>query len=694
MSICTEIETDLSAAPERWRRVADELAGHVDPECVRRRTLARNLAALAECRPAIYRQVIEALRSTPPLPEPTKQDARYVMTQVREKLASGAVLSLAGVGDGSVLRALALHEPTLLHGRRPAVYVFEPDLLALAGLLGRVDLSAPGGPIASSRFRWHVGPSHLESFEEELRTEKFAPIVSELIHTGSDTHQLAAELRAITDRVIEADAMRLIQNAAYYNGRDGVDAIAGRLDRKPRVMLITSRFTSVQIHATRDLADAFESLGWDAFVLCESEVWHTYSRSTLVRAIHEFRPDLVVQINHLRAEHGEAVPAGLPFVTWIQDHFDNLTSATAGRSVGPLDFVLTASTSVYRDRYGYPASQLVPIHKLTRVPYRPANWANDGEDLAFVTNASADPAWLAERDAAAFDGTAAHRDLLRKMQRRILETYEIGGSLQTAADVIRVITDVAGESLDEAVRQQFVRLIVHPFNDALYRQQGLLWAADIAERNGLTLGVYGNGWEKHARLAKHARGPIAYGRPLEELTRRTRINLQIMPNCCLHQRLLDGLVAGGFYLIRRNTADTLLTHWANFITHKLPAGVTDSESARRLVPPTFKDELESLLGRADELSVIGEKCDPVSETISIMQTGHFDANCQLLPRLDEVMFDTPAEFESLVTKFLANESLRREIAAEQRESVEARKSYTAGVRKVIDFIRTSLESAR
>ena len=43
--------------------------------------------------------------------------------------------------------------------------------------------------------------------------------------------------------------------------------------------------------------------------------------------------------------------------------------------------------------------------------------------------------------------------------------------------------------------------------------------------------------------------------PLEDLTRRSRINLQIVPFITLHQRLLDGLVAGGFFLVRDNPAD-------------------------------------------------------------------------------------------------------------------------------------------
>ena len=61
--------------------------------------------------------------------------------------------------------------------------------------------------------------------------------------------------------------------------------------------------------------------------------------------------------------------------------------------------------------------------------------------------------------------------------------------------------------------RQLVGMLTHPLNDALYRQQGLTWAAEAAREQGLHLGLYGNGWEKHPTLAEYARGPVAIRRP-------------------------------------------------------------------------------------------------------------------------------------------------------------------------------------
>src|SRR5262249_20137523 len=106
-------------------------------------------------------------------------------------------------------------------------------------------------------------------------------------------------------------------------------------------------------------------------------------------------------------------------------------------------------------------------------------------------------------------------------------------------------------------RDTLLLALWHPFNDTLYRQQALRWAANCADSLGLTLGLYGNGWDKNAEFGRFAKGYAAYGAELEELTRRSLINLQIVPFACVHQRLLDGLVSGGFFLIREHPVNRI-----------------------------------------------------------------------------------------------------------------------------------------
>ena len=61
---------------------------------------------------------------------------------------------------------------------------------------------------------------------------------------------------------------------------------------------------------------------------------HTFcSPEVILQTLLEFRPDLVVVIDHLRCELKEVFPPSLPFVTWVQDQLSHLFCTEAGESL-------------------------------------------------------------------------------------------------------------------------------------------------------------------------------------------------------------------------------------------------------------------------------------------------------------------------------------------------------------------------
>ena len=132
-------------------------------------------------------------------------------------------------------------------------------------------------------------------------------------------------------------------------------------------------------------------------------------------------------------------------------------------------------------------------------------------------------------------------------------------------------------------RDVFLHTLWHPLNDTLYRQQTLRWAVQGADKLGISLGLYGNGWEKNAEFSRHARGYAKYGTELEMLTRRTQINLHIVPFSCVHQRLLDGIACGGFFMIRDHPANHVAADIRGFLEKHLPENIATIEAARRVL---------------------------------------------------------------------------------------------------------------
>jgi hypothetical protein len=460
-------------------------------------------------------------------------------------------------------------------------------------------------------------------------------------------------------------------------------------------MFITTRFSTVLRHSVRDTADAFEQLGWQTHVLIEPDDHHRVTDLAMATAIHTYDPDLVFTLNVLRTHLNGVVPDGLPLVCWVQDHLPKLTSPGVGGTVSRNEFVLTTVAPMYTDIWGYPKRQIIETPKLTRVPQRPASWTSDGPDFCYVSNASQDPARLADATVRAQRDPALRR-LTHACVRRMLERYEQGGSLATLGDIGRLLDEQAaplGIDLSNAAkRSTLVNHLMHPLNNALYRQQVLGWVVELAERAGLSFELYGNGWDKHPRLAPYARGYIGYGAELEDLTRRARINLQIIPSFCLHQRLLDGLVAGGFFLVRSHPSDTLMPQLAAFLTEHAPDDAETVARVRAALDTGRLADFDALMQRARCLSDLGVPINLVTWVRSAIRSGVLVPPAPALPDLDAVSFEDAAGLRRLVERFHGDDSVRADIAARQRAWVEQRLTYAQGMRRVVERMTALLQS--
>ena len=308
------------------------------------------------------------------------------------------------------------------------------------------------------------------------------------------------------------------------------------------------------------------------------------------------------------------------------------------------------------------------------------------DDLSFVSNASHNPQDLADRLLTSLQAPPAILALARTCVEQILATYSAGGCLYGYADVrdlVRRLSRASGVPISSASQRQLVGMLTHPLNDALYRQQGLTWAAGIAREQGLTLGLYGNGWESHPTLGAYSRGPIQYGRPLEELTRRTPINLQIVPFSCLHQRLLDGLIAGGFFLIRDNPTDTRPRNsWISSIATPLRRART-VPAVQYSLRGDLRSEFSSIVASATDFLCDGDGEDPVACVLAWRDAGMLVPGDDVLPHYADVTFHDRGSLAARIAECLAKPTRRQSIAAAQRASIMSRFTYEAGMRRVV-----------
>ena len=709
---------ELRMAQERWSEAARLLGRIVDRDgpVVMQQRLCLNLAVLQAHRPAVYRAIIDAPPGQPfeivegraadatiahvsetgrrtllsPEGDPRAQMGQ-ALDQLRETLERGDAIALCGLGDGYLLNHLSRHPPDLLMTMAQTVWLFEPDARLVLAALMLHDYAGSDGPIEQARIQWFVGPQYVQAFEQALIDDPMLPTPLMNVQHSIDSVSIDAAIQEVAS-TFNTKAKRLMdQLDAMYAQRDRAEWVALFSDnppRRPRVLLPTSRFTTVLQHSSRDTADAFEQLGWETRILIEPTDHHRTTKLAARQVLAEFKPDLVFQIDHLRHEWDDVYPPHLPFACWIQDQLPNLLDAKAGAAVTLRDYVLTLVAPMYTDHYDYPMRQMIDVPKLTRVPQRPATWTSDGEDMVYVSNASQTHQQLIDATQqilpeAHWPGAAGI------FAQRMIELYDRGGALPTLWHIrvfIQQLADEHGWSLTDDIVVALIRFLNHPVNNALYRQQALSWIAAAAERHGLSLGIYGQGWEDHPEFAAYARGPVGYGQPLEDLTRRSKINLQIVPSICVHQRLLDGLVSGGFFLVRHHASDTILPRVARFLTDHFDDTVNSIEAARSAASADVRDAFETLLQEAECYHHLDQPIDLV-QWIRTCQRGQlFDPDGSVLPLIDDVSFDDAASFDDRLGRFIGDDSARREVSDTQRRAIEQRLTYTAGMRRVVQRI--------
>jgi hypothetical protein len=669
--------------------------------------LSRNLAALEQRRPAVYdllvalpaqqQYSIGATAGGRPTVNFCRPDGSMVslsggpdplaavaaaLPRLYQQTPGGEGIGLCGLGDGYLLQLLAQHPPALFMDKRQPVFLIEPEPQVLLQCLMIHDLAGAAGPIEDARFHWFVGPDWDAAMQRTLLDDPFLPCPSVTVGQGFDTEAIQAGLGTIVQRLAQRDARFTDEIDRHYTGLAPAD-FAARFrspGRPPRVLLLTTRFSTVLQYSTRDTAAAFERLGWQARVVIEPSTHHRVLRSSIAAALAEFKPDLVFQIDHLRHEHQGLFPGALPFACWIQDHLPHLASREVGRQVGPLDFVLTDATATYVGKFSYPARQCIPLPKLVvRTEAAALDDAEPADDIVFVSNASGSSETMIAEAVSRYARNPHTHGLITRCCGAMVEAYGRGESLPTYSDVCAVLRrtlDTLGLSLPTEGFDALARWLTHPFNDALYRQQALRWAAEVARNQGRTLALYGRGWEKHPEFAPYTRGAVEYGEPLRRLTRRSRINLQIVPYLCLHQRLLDGLMAGGFFLIRTHPADVAP---AELLRHVHAHGETRTA------------ELEGQVRKCRPcLSTTGDE-DLVAMVREWEEAGQLTVADGPLPMLGEVGFHDAASLGVRVAAYCASPAARGAVVARQRRSISSRLSYDVGIRRVVGRMRELLD---
>lgn len=550
--------------------------------------------------------------------------------------------------------------------------------------------------LADPRVRLMAGPDVAEQLRASLIKHPQVPqpklaltIGQPLWPPGSDLDSIVGSARdALHERMMRYVGQYPITFAGHTPGGTSAKIRSGQ---KLRVLGITSLYTTFLQYSMRDWLASFEKLGHQTRLLIEGGTHEMLNSLSFAQNCVEFAPDLILMIDHCRGEY-KVMPPQPPFVMWVQDRLPNIFSDQGAKLQGPMDFCLGFGRLHLSTKYGYPAQRYMSTtmginedrfdeSRLTTEQIRRFSC-----EVSYVSHASTPADVLLQGHLEKQNETG--KRLLRDVYDRMAAHYEEGG--QALSDIlIRVLMEQSMQSLRIGLAEADIKSLIFFFNqsisNALFRHQTLNWLAET----GVDLHIYGRGWEEHPTLSRFARGIANNMDDLGAIYRASKINIQVTPHGAVHQRLLDGLTAGGFFLLRRHPGDEAGPIYQELFQWCRQQNVRSEEELRHRADA----QVHQMIMRINQLE--GSPPHRREMTVFDVMNGHRDNNfmtsaASIWPEYHEVAFNTRSELQERVKRFLWDAGERERIAQSMRRAIIDRTSYTNISSRLLTFIADEL----
>ena len=510
-------------------------------------------------------------------PDNPIETAQNIINQNTDSIQIGFTpVIIAGLNPGYELDIIYNYFNSSSHKsdvfRRIYVIIFSP--MRFIGWLNTQDRSEILNNTAIE-FYWHEDISLLiDIFNKEInRSIYFSFVIS--LDTTLATKALTPILEFSKARLKETKILT-DENEQYYkkiSDNELAKIIKGEAGRKPRIMMPAHLASQVVQFSARDTLVAFEKIGWDTLFLgIEREL----SVFELVKTINDSKPDIVVNINHLRTEKGNlaAYPENLMYITWVQDQMPQLENSEAGNEWNKIakkvndenieqrrDLIIGYAEGLHI--YNYPNDRLkqmnmiVNTSKFKPVKISKAQLEKYGCDICFASNRGKDSVLTVKEnllsDISKFGWT---EKVLMEVHDNIWSVYNDGKTLSDRASLITSLLNIVNFSdiyndLSEVDKNETITRIQWVLNDLIYRHTVIGWCDEI----GLNINLYGKDWDKHPKFAKYARGVIKHGDELNIAYQSAKYALHLNSVEGGHQRLFE-IVSSGALPITRDSLHT------------------------------------------------------------------------------------------------------------------------------------------
>ncbi len=377
------------------------------------------------------------------------------------------------------------------------------------------------------------------------------------VFAGSQTEECFSAVRRFCSQYAQEVRHKKEQAEAYYkeNGEKVMEHIqSGR----PKLLFITSRFTTAVQYHIRDCIAAAKELGLETELVIEkNRLCRTDTSDLILRKITEFHPDIIFIIDHFRHEESWEFLKGLKSIVWIcwaQDPLKEIFSKQSALKQTERDAVISEFYSCdeflkaeYRkDRLMY--YPLVASHKIYRsYALSEKEKAEYGSDICLICHKGSAENY-AKQYADNFQGTV--RDFIYELYSSYIAYVRNTENVLMKPEEYRIfIQEYAKLNCQGALEDEAADLIVEDmgkhFKCLLYREQIADWLIDAGYTN---LKLWGNGWSETEKYRPYAMGAAENGEIMAKILQSSKIVIGNNAYLTGPARVAETMLSGAFYL--------------------------------------------------------------------------------------------------------------------------------------------------
>lgn len=324
-------------------------------------------------------------------------------------------------------------------------------------------------------------------------------------------------------------------------------------EKNPRILFLTSRFTTVLQYHTRDCMEAAERLGCETRLLIECDGIHRIFERDIINHIAQFQPDIVFGLDHFRFEYS-AVPKQVVYITWVQDPMAHIMDQNTPPKLTNRDFVMNHFITWKKFKeIGYSEKCLidapVPANAHIYKPYQ----LNEQEleqyscDICLVCHAS-------DAEQHVDEIVSKFPQVLSDAIRAIYEGYrdyvcETGELFYEEVIFAEYIKGAMQQHFHAVLNQKTLCFLANDmyqwYNQRVFRQALVDWMIDAGFTN---LKLWGNGWKSNSKYEKYAMGPAKNGETLSKIYQASKIVIGNNVQTTSAARAWETMLSGGFYI--------------------------------------------------------------------------------------------------------------------------------------------------